>query len=35
MKGKGTSDTIFIARQMQEKFRKETLFWLCRFGKSF
>jgi len=30
MKGKGTTDAIFIVRQMQEKFRagKEALFWL-------
>jgi len=32
MKGKGTTDVIFMARQMQENFRvkgKKTLFWFC------
>jgi len=36
MKAKGTTDAIFIVRQMHENFkRKEALFWLCVFGKSF
>jgi len=38
IKGKGTTDAIFIVRQMQEKFRakgKKSLFWLCGFGKNF
>jgi len=35
MKGKGTTDAIFIVRQMQEKFRAKALFWLCEFGKAF
>jgi len=37
-KGKGTTDTIFIVRQMQEKFRakeKELCFGFFIFGKSF
>ena len=40
MKGKGTTDTIFIfycktdAGEVYSK-RKEALFWLCGFGKSF
>jgi len=40
MKGKGTTDTIFIVRQMQEKFRakgKKLYFGTveCGFEKSF
>ena len=38
MKVKGTTDAIFIVRQIQQKFRdigKKALFWLCVFGKSF
>ena len=36
MKGKGTTDTIFTVRQMQQNFRvKGALLWLCGFGKSF
>jgi len=37
MKGKGTTDAIFIVRQMQENSRvkKEAVLWLCGFGKSF
>jgi len=35
MKGKGTTDAIFIVGHIWEKFRAETLFWLCGFGKSF
>jgi len=38
MKGKGTTDTIFMTRQMQENFRvkgKKTLFWFCGFGQNF
>ena len=37
MKSKGTTDAIFIVRQMQEKYRveKKVVFWLCGFGKSF
>ena len=38
MKGKGTTDAIFMARQMQENFRvkgKKALFWFCGFGESF
>ena len=36
MKGKPTTYAIFIVREMQEKYRakKETLLWLCGFGKS-
>jgi len=37
MKGKGSSDTIFIVRQMQDNFRVKgkAIFWLCGFEKSF
>ena len=38
MKGKGTADAIFMARQMQENFRvkgKKIYFWFCGFGESF
>ena len=38
MKGKGTTDAIFMARQMQENFRvkgKKLYFWFCGFGESF
>jgi len=38
IKGKGTTDTIFIVRQMQENFRakeKKLCFGFCGFGKSF
>jgi len=39
MKGKETTDVIFIVRQMQEKFKakgkKLCIFWLCGFRKSF
>jgi len=37
MKGKGTTDAIFMARQMQENFRVKgkKLFWFCGFGESF
>ena len=31
MKGRGTTDAIFMARQMQENF----LFWFCGFGENF
>jgi len=34
MKGKGTTDAIFMARQMQENFRVKGLFWFCGFGES-
>ena len=37
MKGKGTTDAIFMARQIQENFRVKgkKLFWFCGFGESF
>ena len=40
VKGKGTTDAIFIVRQMQENLRVKgkkqiSLFWFCGFGKSF
>jgi len=37
MKGKGTTDAIFIVRQMQEKFRAKGKLYLgfVDFGKSF
>ena len=38
MKGKGTTDAIFMAKQMQENFRvkgKKLNFWFCGFGESF
>jgi len=38
MKGKGTTDAIFMARHIQENFRvkcKKVLFWFCGFGESF
>jgi len=37
MKGKGTTDAIFMARQMQNfrVKRQEALFWFCGFGESF
>jgi len=38
VKGKAITDAIFIVRKMQQKYtgvRKEALFWLCGFGKSF
>ena len=37
VKGKGTTDAIFMARQMQENFRVKgkKLFWFYGFGESF
>jgi len=37
MKGKGTTDAIFIVRQMQQTFivKGKNLFWLCGLGKAF
>jgi len=37
MKGKGTTDVIFMARQMQENFRVKgkKLYFGCGFGESF
>ena len=37
MKGKGTSDAIFMARQVQENFtvKGKKLFCFCVFGESF
>ena len=38
MKGKGTTDAIFMARQMQGNFRvksKKLYFGVCEFGESF
>ena len=38
MKGKGTTDAIFMARQMQENFRvkgKKLNFYFSGFGESF
>jgi len=37
MKGKGTTDAIFVARQMQENFRVKgkKLYFFCGFGESF
>jgi len=36
MKGKGSTDVIFMARQMQENFRvKGKKLWFCGFGESF
>jgi len=37
MKGKGTADVIFMARQMQENFRVKgkKLYFGCGFGESF
>ena len=37
MNGKGTTDAIFMARQMQEnlELKVKSSFWFCGFGESF